>query len=97
MKHAADIHEDLTFHPVSMYGSIDWVALTLGLTTDTFYRKREALYEQGFPRPDPLNKTRYLKADVEAWVARRRVVPDLDPDRVTVSGDDSGEVNFDGL
>lgn len=97
MKHASDIQEDITFHPVSMYGSIDWVALTLGLTADTFYRKRDALYEQGFPRPDPLNKTRYLKADVEAWVARRRVVPDAVQVCDTVSGDDSGEVNFDGL
>ena len=97
MKHAPNISEDLTFHPVSLYGSTDWVALALGLTKDTFYRKREKLYALGFPRPDPIDKTRWVKADVEAWVARRRVVPDRVEVRATVDGCESLEVNDDGL
>jgi predicted DNA-binding transcriptional regulator AlpA len=92
-----DIDEDLTFHPTSMFGSIAWAALTLGLKEDTFYRKRAKLEEHGFPRPDPLNKRRYIKADVEAWVARRRTVPDVTEINVSVDEDESQGVNVDGL
>lgn len=93
-----DIKEDITFHPTSMYGSILWTALTLGMTEDRFYRKRAELEKHGFPKPDNLHKRRYIKADVEAWVAHRRTIPDHTKINVTVGGEyDSQEVNTDAI
>lgn len=90
------VDEDLTFHPQSLYGSILWAATTLGMTEDRFYRKRAELYREGFPMPDPLNNRRYLKADVRAWVMRRRTIPDPEKENVMVSGE-SVEVKVDEL
>jgi len=38
-----------------------------------FFRKRDELQAAGFPKPDPLTG-RYIKADVDAWVERRRQI-----------------------
>jgi predicted DNA-binding transcriptional regulator AlpA len=98
MTHAADIEEDLTFHPASAYGSITWTALTLGMTDDRFYRKRGTLEKHGFPKPDTLNKRRYIKADVLAWVERRRTIPNPENIYATVGAEpNSQEVNTNEL
>lgn len=76
-----DIAEDRTFHEASLYGSVEWCALTMGVTKDTFYRKRAQWEKIGFPKPDSING-RYIKADVEAWVARRRKLAD----QIKISG-----------
>lgn len=65
---------DRTFHPESLFGSIEWTAQRLGLTKDSFFRKRETLEADGFPHRDPL-LNRYLKADVDAWIENRSRVP----------------------
>lgn len=70
------VTEDRTFHDISLYGSVEWCALTMGLTKDSFYRKRGEWEKRiGFPKPDPINRL-YIKADVEAWIARRRKLAD---------------------
>jgi predicted DNA-binding transcriptional regulator AlpA len=70
------VTEDRTFHEASLYGSIEWVAVTMGMTKDTFFRRRkEWESKMGFPKPDSING-RYIKADVEAWIARRRKLAD---------------------
>ncbi|QBF32166.1 AlpA family transcriptional regulator [Thalassococcus sp. S3] len=65
--------EDRTFDNVSAFGSRLWVASRLGVSLDTFYRKRESLEEKGFPKPDPLLNL-YNKADVDAWNETRRQI-----------------------
>lgn len=65
------------------------VAMLLGFSVDTLDRKMPALKTQGFPEPDAL-LGRYLRADVEAWLERRRQVGQHD-----ASG--TQEVNHDAL
>ena len=83
--------KDLTFSDDSMYGSILWAAVSMGMTKDRFFRQRDRLYQEGFPRPDPLTK-KYLKADVRAWIARRRQIDDLND-----APKQKNEVNHDAL
>ena len=64
---------DPTLDTLSLFGSNDWAARRLGITKDTFFRKRTELETAGFPKPDPLTG-RYIKADVDAWVDRRRQI-----------------------
>lgn len=64
---------DPSFSDTAAYGSNAWAAARLGLTKDTFFRKRKDLEEQGFPKRDPLTNL-YLKDDVEAWLDRRRKI-----------------------
>ena len=67
---------DPSLSPEAALGSNEWVAQRLGITKDTWFRKRKTYYAAGFPKPDPLDKTRYLKADVDAWLHRRRRIAD---------------------
>ena len=69
------VREDRTFHEASLYGSAEWAAATMGLSKDNFFRRRPGWEAIGFPKPDHINKM-YLKADVHAWVARRRKLSD---------------------
>lgn len=62
---------DKTFHPVSCYGSREWVAQTLGKSVDWFRKSLDSLYAAGFPRPDPIIGL-HNKDDVKAWIASRR-------------------------
>jgi predicted DNA-binding transcriptional regulator AlpA len=55
----------------SLYGSRQWVAEALGISVSTFDKKREELEAAGFPKKDRL-VGHYIKADVLAWVTRRR-------------------------
>lgn len=88
------VEEDRTFHEVSMYGSLDWTATALGITKDVFFRKRAKWEkEQAFPKPDPINKM-YIKADVEAWVARRRRVADSVTQDATFHGSETTGINL---
>lgn len=59
----------------SLYGGRRWVAATLGMSPSTFDKKRSALEDQGFPLRDRL-LDRWIKADVLAWVSRRRQIAD---------------------
>lgn len=66
---------DRTFDDTALYGSTLWTAHTLGLSKDSFFRRREALEAEGFPRRDRLTGL-YLKADVIGWIERQRVIAD---------------------
>lgn len=67
---------DRTFDPVSAYGSEQWCAATMGYGYDNWRKHiRATLEAEGFPRRDPLVGLT-LKADVEAWLAKRRRVSD---------------------
>lgn len=69
------MRQDYTFDPSSAYGSEAWCAKTLGVSRDWFWRHRAKLEADGFPARDALmNRTN--KADVLAWIARRRRLPD---------------------
>lgn len=71
------------------------LATYLGLSLTTFRTKRPDLEREGFPRKDRLVGMT-LTADVDAWLARRRVVPD----RIVVrnaAGDHHTEDSFHGL
>lgn len=66
---------DHTFHEQAAYGSDRWVAVTLGKSLDWLRKHRDDLERDGFPRKDKLvNLT--MKADVEAWLGRRRRIAD---------------------
>jgi hypothetical protein len=61
----------------SLFGSITWVAMTLGMTRDTFQKRRPMLESEGFPVRDALTNL-FIKADVCAWVTKRRRVSDTE-------------------
>lgn len=61
---------DPTMNPTARYGSNAWAAARLGLTLDVFYRKRDDLEAEGFPKRDPLT-LRYFKDAVDEWIDRR--------------------------
>lgn len=63
--------EDRTFEPVSRFGSLSWVAATLGLSKDQLRKRLPQMTTDGFPQPDPIVDL-YIKADVQAWIDRRR-------------------------
>lgn len=65
--------EDPSLHHDALFGSNTWAARRLGMTKDYFFRKRDELEAAGFPKPDILTG-RYIKADVDAWVERRRQI-----------------------
>lgn len=75
----------------ALYGSTLWVARRLGMTKDTFFRRRAALGEQGFPTRDPVTHL-WLKADVDAWIAKRRRI--VDDAQLRIEG---STPNFDNL
>lgn len=69
---------DHTFHADAAYGSERWCALVLGKSYEWLRKARADLEADGFPRRDPLlNLTQ--KADVLAWIARRRRIADQTP------------------
>lgn len=80
--------DDLTFDPTSLYGSRAWVARRLGMSVDTFNKRRLDLEAEGFPRQDDL-LNRWIKDDVDAWVAGRAQSKNIF--RVKVSESDSTE------
>lgn len=69
-----------------------WVAAQLGRSESWFAKKRPSLEGQGFPRRDAILGG-YIRADVEAWIARRRQVADV---TIVQKSDDSG-IKFDML
>ena len=84
---------DPTFDALAMYGSSAWVAQRLGLTKDTFYRKRPALEAEGFPSRDKITGL-YHKADVDAWIHRQRRIADRDTVQASAG---KTEINYDAL
>jgi len=62
---------DRTFSEVSAFGSEAWVATRFGRSTDWLRKTRRKLEAEGFPSPDPMIGLT-LKADVDAWLSRRR-------------------------
>ena len=66
---------DRTFDPVSQFGSLRWVAATMGISVDQLRTRLPRMKSDGFPQPDPI-VTLYIKADVLAWIERRRQLPD---------------------
>lgn len=91
------ITEDRTFSDVSLYGSIEWTAAALGVTKDVFFRKRAKWEKQaGFPTPDPINRC-YIKADVIAWVNRRRRIADVGENRGKLGDTETQKVRTDVL
>lgn len=72
------IPTDRTFDPVSAFGSERWVASRLGSNTDWLKKHRTKLEGEGFPPVDRLFGMT-LKADVEAFLAKRRRVSDPEP------------------
>lgn len=85
---------DRTTATESAYGSDHWCALTLGKSDGWFRKNRPRLEREGFPPKDGLLALT-LKADVEAWLARRRVVADRVHAHTT--GDHHTEESFYGL
>ncbi|MBR9766076.1 MAG: hypothetical protein GYB53_21805 [Rhodobacteraceae bacterium] len=84
---------DHTLTKEAACGSASWAAQHLGMSPRAFRDKRSALEAEGFPEPDPL-LGRYLKADVRAWLEKRRRVSDSD--KVTVGGE-RPSINLDAL
>lgn len=76
---------DRTFESAAAYGSNRWTATTLGVSLDTFFRKRQVLYNAGFPKPDSITNL-YCKADVSAWIERRRKYADDKKENATITG-----------
>lgn len=76
---------DPTFTPESAYGSERWCSLTLGKSYEWFRKARPDLEADGFPRRDALLKLT-MKADVHAWIARRRKIADYRVAPNTTSG-----------
>lgn len=86
--------QDMTFSRHSKFGSKLWTATTLGRSVDWFFRHRGDLESKSFPKEDAITG-QYLKADVEAWINRRRKLSDA----VNIGPVESPklEVNLDGL
>ena len=80
---------DPTIEPYAAYGSARWCAMRLGVSLSKFQRTRPLFEVEGFPKVDPLVGLT-LKADVDAFLAKRRRVADPDPaahhGRETTSG-----------
>lgn len=64
---------DITFDRTAQFGSTRWAATTLGRSADWLRSHRDTLARAGFPAPDPVTG-QYLKADVNAWIEKRRRV-----------------------
>lgn len=84
---------DRTFSPEAAFGSSAWVAHRLGIARDTFLSKRVKLEGDGFPSKDTLLGG-WLKADVIAWIEKRRKVSDPDPKRIKETGEG---INLDAI
>jgi hypothetical protein len=62
---------DRTFDDVSRYGSLKWLAAAMGLSIDQLRTRLPQMQTDGLPPPDPI-VGHYIKADVDAWIERRR-------------------------
>jgi hypothetical protein len=71
---------DLSLSPFAAYGSDRWCADRLGKSLGWFRTHRARLEREGFPAKDTLVGLT-LKADVDAFLARRRKVADAAPVR----------------
>ena len=66
---------DITYNSVCAYGSTQWVCSRLGRSDDWFLKHRKDLMKAGFPKPDEITG-HWIKKDVDAWIDRRRQIPD---------------------
>lgn len=64
---------DPSLSDAALYGSTLWVATRLGMSKDSFFRKRADLEAQGFPRKDALTNL-WHKESVDRWIAKRATV-----------------------
>jgi hypothetical protein len=69
---------DLSLTPLAAFGSDRWCAERLGKSIGWFRTHRPRLEREGFPAKDTLIGLT-LKADVDAFLARRRKVADAAP------------------
>lgn len=83
---------DLTLTDRSLYGSSDWVVMTIGKSKDWFAHNKKRMEADGFPKKDPIISL-WIKADVEAWINKRRKFSD----NATLIHMESTEVNHDAL
>jgi len=60
---------------ISLNGSVRWAAARIGWTLNKFRQKRDILENDGFPKVDRITNL-YVKADVDAWINRRRQLSD---------------------
>lgn len=67
--------KDRTFSDHAEFGTDQWCATTLGITQASFRSRRASLEGEGFPAVDRLIGLTN-KSDVQAWIVRRRRVPD---------------------
>lgn len=86
---------DSTFRAESMYGSIEWVAVTLGRSISWVRTHRSELEKQGFPAQDALLGY-WIKKDVHAWIDHRRRIADA-TEVVQSSSVSQPKVNTDAL
>ncbi|NIZ63327.1 hypothetical protein DL239_20375 [Sedimentitalea sp. CY04] len=66
---------DPTMSQISLNGSVKWAAARIGWPLIRFKQKREILETNGFPKVDRITNL-YVKADIDAWINRRRQVAD---------------------
>ncbi len=66
---------DPTMDKISLNGSVRWAAARIGWTLNKFRQKRDILENDGFPKVDRITNL-YVKADVDAWINRRRQLSD---------------------
>lgn len=78
---------DRTFSDFSAYGSDAWCAETFGKPVEWFRKTRGELEAIGFPPKDAINGLTN-KADVLAWISRRRRIADR---AVVEASDDTTE------
>lgn len=90
---ALELGKDRTMEDVSAYGSDKWCAAKLGQSLDWLKKNRPVLEREGFPAKDSLFAMT-LKADVEAFLAKRRRVADPDP---AAQPPKSGGIRYDRL
>ncbi len=83
---------DKSFSSTCAYGSDKWIATVLGQSLEWFKRNRAMLEREGFPPKDTLFGMT-LKADVQAFLAKRRRVNDPDP-TATHHGPENSGVNY---
>jgi hypothetical protein len=86
--------EDPTMGQISLNGSVRWAAARIGWPLIRFKQKREILETNGFPTVDRITNL-YVKADIDAWINRRRQV--TDQILHISSAENTTEVNLDAI
>ena len=74
--HDSNSKQDPTFDPMSEYGSRAYCAAVLGRSQSWFLTNRAKLEVEGFPKPCKIVGLT-LKADVAAWISKRRRYADV--------------------